>query len=68
MVTGAPEFVEATRRVSGTAEYLFLLNHSETEAVTVPVAPGGTDLISGAQVGAMLTLRPLAVAVVAYPR
>jgi beta-galactosidase len=64
-VTGAPEFVEATRRVSGTAEYLFLLNHSETEAVTVP---GGTDLISGAQVGAMLTLQPLAVAVVAYPR
>jgi beta-galactosidase len=68
VVTGAPEFVEATRRVSGTAEYLFLLNHSETESVTVPVAPGGTDLISGAQVGAMLTLQPLAVAVVAYPR
>jgi len=32
------------------------------------VAPGGTDLISGTQVSGPLTLQPLAVAVLAYPR
>jgi len=32
------------------------------------VAPGGTDLISGTQVSGPLTLPPLAVAVLAYPR
>jgi beta-galactosidase len=68
VVAGASEFVEATRRASETTEYLFLLNHSDTDAATVPVAPGGTDLISGTQVSGPLTLQPLAVAVLAYPR
>jgi len=68
VVADAGESVEATRRASETTEYLFLLNHSDTDAATVPVAPGGTDLISGTQVSGPLTLQPLAVAVLAYPR
>jgi beta-galactosidase len=66
VVADAPEFVEAARRVSDSTEYLFLLNHSGTEAATVHVAPGGTDLITGAQVTGPITLPPLAVAVLAY--
>jgi beta-galactosidase len=68
VVAGAPEFVEATRRASATTEYLFLLNHSDTDEAAVPVASGGTDLTSGTQVSGPLTLPPLAVAVLAYPR
>jgi len=68
VVAGAPEFVEATRRANETTEYLFLLNHSDSQAAAVPVAPGGTDLISEAQVSGPLTLQPLGVAVLAYPR
>src|SRR6185312_10710937 len=45
VVAGAGESVEATRRTSETTEYLFLLNHSDTNAAAVSVAPGGTDLI-----------------------
>jgi beta-galactosidase len=66
VVAGAPEFVEAARRAAGPDEYLFLLNHSPAEAATVPVAPGGTDLITGTQVAGQVTLPPLAVAVLAY--
>jgi len=68
VVAGAPEFVEAARRATDRAEYLFLLNHSPAEPATVPVAPGGTDLITGNQVVGPVTLSPLAVAVVAYHR
>jgi beta-galactosidase len=67
---GAPEvpaFVEATRRASGSAGYLFLLNHSATESAILPVEPGGTDLIRGTPVQGPLTLSPLAVAVLEYP-
>lgn len=53
---------------TASAEYLFLLNHCGTEAATVPVAPGGTDLITGRQVTGPITLPPLAVAVLAYPK
>ena len=67
-MAGAPEFVEATRRASENTEYLSLLNHSDTDEAAVSVAPGGTDLISGTQVSDPLTLPPLAVAVLAYPR
>ena len=68
VVAGAPEFVEAARRATDRAEYLFLLNHSAAESATVPVAPGGTDLITGNQVTGPVTLSPLAIAVVAYRR
>jgi beta-galactosidase GanA len=47
---------------------LVTLNHCGTEAATVPVAPGGTDLITGRQVTGPITLSPLAVAVLAYPK
>jgi beta-galactosidase len=66
VVAGAPEFVEAARRATASAEYLFLLNHSPAESASVTVAPGGTDLITGSQVHGPITLPPLAVAVVAY--
>jgi beta-galactosidase len=66
VVAGAPEFVEAARRATDSAAYLFLLNHSGSEAATVPVAPDGTDLITGTQVIGPITLSPLAVAVLAY--
>ncbi|HEX3513903.1 MAG TPA: beta-galactosidase trimerization domain-containing protein, partial [Trebonia sp.] len=65
-VAGAPEFVEAARRATDSAEYLFLLNHSPAEAATVPVAPGSTDLITGSEVAGTITLPPLEVAVLAY--
>ena len=68
VVADTPEFVEAARRMTDSAEYLFLLNHSGSEAATVPVAPGGTDLITGTQVTGQVTLPPLAVAVLAYRR
>jgi hypothetical protein len=41
---------------------------SDTDEAAVPVASGGTDLTSGTQVSGPLTLPPLAVAVLAYPR
>jgi len=66
VVADAPEFVEAARRATDSDEYLFLLNHSPAEAATVPVAPDGTDLITGTQVTGPITLPPLAVAVIAY--
>ncbi len=66
VLTGAPEFVEATRRVSGPTEFLFLLNHSATDSATLRAEPGGMDLISGTPVSGPLTLPPLAVAVLAY--
>jgi beta-galactosidase len=65
VVTGAPSFVEATRRDGDGVEYLFLLNHSETETATVPIATPGVDLLSGAAVVDRVQLPPLAVAVIA---
>jgi beta-galactosidase len=66
VTSDAPGFVEATRRTGETAEYLFLLNHSSDETAVLPVEPGGTDLMTGAQTSRSLTLPPLGVAVVAY--
>jgi len=63
----APAFVEAARRVTGTAEYLFLLNHSDRESAVVPVPSSGVDLITGTAVAGSVRLAPLAVAVVRFP-
>ena len=63
VVAGAPQHVEATRR----GHYLFLLNHSGTDAAVVTVQPGSTNLITGDAVPGSLTLPPLDVAVLAYP-
>jgi beta-galactosidase len=66
VIGDAPSFVEAARRVSETAEYLFLLNHSGTEPAVLVVRPGGTDLITGTAIAGSLTLPPLGVAVLTY--
>jgi beta-galactosidase len=66
VVTGAPEFVEATRRAGERASFLFLLNHSDASPATLEVEPGGTDLITGNSVDGPLELPPLGVAVVEY--
>jgi beta-galactosidase len=66
VVTGAPEFIEATRRVGERASFLFLINHSDTRPATLEVESGGTDLITGNSVDGPLELPPLGVAVVEY--
>ncbi|MGF1429645.1 beta-galactosidase [Kitasatospora sp. LaBMicrA B282] len=55
---GLPAGVEATCRLAadGTG-YLFLLNHGSAECRLPPVA--GTDLLTGAELGAGFTLAPL---------
>ena len=63
----APAHVEVTRRTGDDAEFLFLLNHSGTETVRVPLpadAADGIDLVSGAKTDGTVELAPLAVAVV----
>ena len=66
LLSGASRSAEVTRRIGEDADYLFLLNHSGTEAAVLTVDPGGTDLITGSPVPGSFTLPPLAVAVVAY--
>jgi len=67
VVTGAPEFVEATRRAGERASFLFLLNHCDGSPARLQVEPGGIDLITGNPVDGPLELPPLGVAVVQYP-
>jgi beta-galactosidase len=50
VVAGLPRGVEAVRRVSGDARYLFVINHTEND-VTVPVS--GTDLLTGSALSAV---------------
>jgi beta-galactosidase len=64
LVAGAPAFVEAARRVKDGAEFLFLLNHSDTEVTTVDIEVRGVELLSGAAVDGCVRLEPLAVAVI----
>ncbi|MDX3227902.1 beta-galactosidase [Streptomyces sp. ME19-01-6] len=66
LVDSAPGHLEAARRVGGDAEFLFLLNHSETEPAQVRLAADGLDLISGAKTGATLEVAPLGVSVVRF--
>jgi beta-galactosidase GanA len=46
LLTGMPPAIEVTRRIKGTREYYFLLNHGETPAVLSPGA-GFVDLVTG---------------------
>ena len=62
VVRDAPTQVEATVR----GGYLFLLNHSDTAAATVPAT--GVDLLTGERAEGTVTLRPLGVAVIEVPR
>ncbi|MGW3569277.1 beta-galactosidase [Streptomyces sp. NPDC000941] len=66
LVAAAPGHLEAARRVGDGAEFLFLLNHSETEPAEVRLAADGLDLISGAKTGATLEVVPLGVSVVRF--
>ncbi|MGW3071549.1 beta-galactosidase [Kitasatospora sp. NPDC001132] len=64
---GLPEGVEATRRhaADGTG-YLFLLNHGPVER-RVPLDAPGTDLLTGTEAAAAVTLAPLGAAVLRLP-
>lgn len=53
--------VEAVRRRSDRGSWLFLLNHTDTEA---SVAATGHDLLTGAEVGPTVTLPPGGCAVI----
>ncbi|WP_022881262.1 beta-galactosidase [Gryllotalpicola ginsengisoli] len=64
VVADAPAQVEATMRSKGGADYLFLINHSETDAAAVRLPRAGVDLLTGAAVSGTLELEPLGVAVV----
>ncbi|WP_264349341.1 beta-galactosidase [Streptomyces milbemycinicus] len=66
LVAAAPGHLEAVRRVGDDAEFLFLLNHSETQPAEVRLAADGLDLISGAKTGATLEVAPLSVSVVRF--
>lgn len=60
----AAPVVEAARRAGEHGEFLFLLNHSDTETATVTVPDEGVDLLSGAPVCESFPLAPLAAAVI----
>ena len=64
LVEDAPESVEAALRSTLDTEYLFLLNHSETQEAVVSIGAGGVDLLSGAAVNGSVRLAPLAVVVI----
>ncbi|MBO0868183.1 MAG: beta-galactosidase [Micromonosporaceae bacterium] len=64
VVDEAPSFVEATRRYTADAEFLFLLNHSDSESAVVPLPAAGTELLTGSPVSDAIPLPPLAVAVI----
>ena len=60
-VTAVTPGVEAVRRSSDTASYLFLINHGTTEGIA---AGSGVDLLTGFRHDGKVTLPPGAVAVV----
>ena len=57
-----PPGVDAVRRKTETASFLFLLNHNQ-EAVEVRLPNPGRDLLKGAEHDSKLVLDPLEVAV-----
>ncbi|MCI2415942.1 Beta-galactosidase C-terminal domain [Saccharopolyspora sp. K220] len=63
-----PSHVECTTRQGEQEEFLFLLNHSADEEATIPVSPGGTDLLSGEEVREQVVLAPLGAAVIRRSR
>ena len=64
VVQDAPPHVEATLRETAESRFLFLVNHSETEAATVGLPFPGRDLLTGEDRTDAVTLAPLGVAVV----
>lgn len=65
---GVPAHVECTAREDERNEYLFLLNHSPSVAVTVPLDRPGTDLLTGAPAAGEVRLPPLGAAVLQRTR
>jgi beta-galactosidase len=65
---GVPAHVECTAREDERNEYLFLLNHSPSLAVTVPLDRPGTDLLTGASATGEVRLPPLGAAVLQRTR
>jgi beta-galactosidase len=63
VVQNVPAGVEVLRRSSGTADWLFVLNHSG-QAVQVPLETPGTDLLTGRPVDGTLDLEPAGVAII----
>lgn len=61
----APPGVEVTRRDGPDSSYLFLLNHTDDEAVVTGLA--GEDLLTGTAVRGELRLAPLGAAVLSTP-
>ena len=61
-VLEAPPGVEVTRRSNGTQAWLFVLNHSDDEALVKLPAPA-TDLISGSRVDSSMQLSSRQVAI-----
>ncbi|WP_346112728.1 beta-galactosidase [Nonomuraea maheshkhaliensis] len=65
---GVPAHVECTVRGDDAYEYVFLLNHSAADSVSVPVGGEGTDLLTGAPVSATVSLAPLGASVIRIAR
>jgi len=59
---GVPPGVDAVRRKTADASFLFVLNHNE-EAVEVPLPNPGRDLLTGTEHSSDLVLDPLEVAI-----
>ncbi|WP_344993220.1 beta-galactosidase [Nonomuraea helvata] len=65
---GVPAHVECAVRGDAEHEYVFLLNHSGEESVSVPFDGEGTDLLTGERVSGSVDLAPLGAAVIQRPR
>lgn len=65
---GVPAHVECAVRGDDAYEYVFLLNHSAAESVSVPVGGEGTDLLAGAPVSGTVSLAPLGASVIQIAR
>lgn len=65
---GVPAHVECTVRGDDAYEYVFLLNHSAADSVSVPVGGEGTDLLTGAPVSGTVSLAPLGASVIRIAR
>ena len=59
---GVPPGVDAVRRKTADASFLFVLNHNE-EAVEIRLPNPGRDLLTGEEHDSMLLLEPLEVAI-----
>ena len=64
VIEGASPAVEATLRESSGERFLFLVNHSESDAADVALPFSGVELLTGAPVSSSLALDPLGVAIV----